>query len=283
MGNSSSSGNPFSRKDGQGGSPFDDGDYLPGIEKIGIRSGNYIRGLELYKRKNNGQNSIWHGGDQGYGSFYEFKVDSDDYIYKVRIWSGDGVDAVQFYTKKGITSAKYGGGGGVERTEGGDMNKQLVGMYGRCGSFVDQIHFRFGPLDAVKSVMLSLHPVYEGAGGSIGKEMRRYNTKKGYSVEMYTNQSVTKISAEAQAKIDLAACSGDARMRAETVSNFRSALSNLFTVEEYERQFEVDMSKPCYYYTASVIVETKNGGRYIFSDDTSVQSPTRITPLVYTI
>ena len=106
---------------------FDIGCNLSGVSKVAIRSGTYIDAIQLFYC--DGQSSEWCGGLGG--SYSEFNVFPNDAIVAINIWTGYVVDSLQFITKNGILSPRYGngGGGGMETIDAG-RNKELIGFSG---------------------------------------------------------------------------------------------------------------------------------------------------------
>jgi hypothetical protein len=74
------------------------------------------------------------------GGLDSFTVAQGDYINQVEIWSGRLIDGIQFRTKNGQSSRKFGGGGGGYSSVYAPFpGAQLIAISGRSGRFLDAI------------------------------------------------------------------------------------------------------------------------------------------------
>lgn len=115
------------------------------ISSIVVRAGtsvDYIRCLSPC-----GDNQPPHGNGSSKGEEHVFKIDVDDEVSAVHVWSGIYIDAIQFDTRKGRFSPKYGGCGGGYRHIKPPPNMGLVGLAGRSREVVDGLEFYFGETD----------------------------------------------------------------------------------------------------------------------------------------
>lgn len=126
-----------------GGEPFDSGHQnLSGVAAVIVRYGKYLDAIQLVFH--NGHETSLFGSATG-GVRKIFRVPLNDRITKAVVWSGNGVDAVQFHTQKGLKSQKFGGNGGKQREAMGCASGQqeLVGIFGKCGRCIDSIQFKW--------------------------------------------------------------------------------------------------------------------------------------------
>lgn len=263
-----------------GGNPFDDGENLSGVAKVVVRHGKYIDGIQLFFR--DGRSTGFRGGSGG--ALSEFVIDDGDFLESVNIWSGWGTDAIQFHTRNGNISQKYGGNGGGLRTEGG-RGLHVIGMSGRSGALLDRVDFKFRqqPSDSVGTIILNLVPLFEVHGGSSGHETRTYTTKKGCRTVHSSSLTKTTISADASGKVNAIAWSAEAHFMSQYTSFFTSALLETSEETTVTREVYIDFSQPCFYYYAVVNVYTTGGGAYDFSNPAVVQSSTKLTNTRYVV
>lgn len=126
---------------GSGGHPFCDC-ISRKIKSICVRAGSCVDSIRLLSSEGNPA----HGGTGG--AEHTFTIDDDDEVTAVTVWSGSLIDAIQFDTRKGKTSGKYGGPGGVQHyIKPPDSSMGLVGVAGREGGLVDGLQFYFGETD----------------------------------------------------------------------------------------------------------------------------------------
>jgi hypothetical protein len=136
---------PFEKPNGEGGDAFDAGWLEVGVSQVIVHAGQFIHGIQL--KFADGNATDWIGGKTG--EAHAFEVRAGDYINNVTVWSGWGVDALQFHTAYNVSSPKYGGDGGdiSHQVPSEGMGHQLAGMHGRAGMCLDKVVFVWKPLD----------------------------------------------------------------------------------------------------------------------------------------
>ncbi|CAB9498780.1 Jacalin-related lectin [Seminavis robusta] len=178
---------------GNGGRPFDSGCNPTGVWQVHVecgpifsyvlQNGKYYTStvkrifLRFHKTCSNRGDAIyyhWYPAGLNVGTKkYFFNVNDGDSIVKTVVWS-DGflVNAIQFYTEKGIVSPMYG----LPRPESlesefkGPQGSQLVGIHGRYGAAIDKLGFSFAKVNERPHAAIMASPCLpEGMKWNINK------------------------------------------------------------------------------------------------------------------
>ena len=75
------------------------------------------------------------------GNKFEWNVPMNQMVSEIRLWVGDMVNGIQFFTQNGEKSQVYGREAG--QLEKVMINGKLLSYGGRCGACVDQITFYY--------------------------------------------------------------------------------------------------------------------------------------------
>jgi len=80
------------------------------------------------------------GKNQEEGTYRELRLFDGEAVVRVDLRSGAWLDSIVFFTNRGRTIGG-GGTGGSPHEVIAPSGKELVGVFGRCGTFIDQIGF----------------------------------------------------------------------------------------------------------------------------------------------
>lgn len=153
---------------GLGGGSFSEiapqGTYIVGfILRANGNGGQFLEYIQpIYS---NGNNGIGHGGTGG--STKSWSLDTGAVLTEIKIWSGKYIDAIQFISdnrsdsSKNVTkSLKFGGSGGKLTELKIEKGRELIGISGKCGSWIDSLQFTFSagpssPIDPLMGIEMS--------------------------------------------------------------------------------------------------------------------------------
>ena len=113
------------------------------VKEVIIRSGEYVDAIGIVHRTAEGTSYPldMHGG--GGGVRKEFRLEPNEYITEINGRYGEIVDSIQIHTNRKV-SPKYGGSGGnKEYRYIAPEGTEVVGFYGRSGTYLDAIGIVF--------------------------------------------------------------------------------------------------------------------------------------------
>ncbi len=126
---------------GAGGAPFTDrmadGERVSEI-KTCWRNAGFVNSIQM--ETNIGRHTL-HGGNFGNQQCRTDALESDEYLVEINGRAGAYVNAVGYKTNKGRQIGPYGGTGGNAFSQTLSNPTQFYGLYGRSGSWMDQIGF----------------------------------------------------------------------------------------------------------------------------------------------
>eukprot|EP01012_Entosiphon_sulcatum_P016529 TRINITY_DN2144_c0_g1_i1.p2 TRINITY_DN2144_c0_g1~~TRINITY_DN2144_c0_g1_i1.p2 ORF type:complete len:376 (-),score=77.49 TRINITY_DN2144_c0_g1_i1:641-1744(-) len=145
---------------GNGGGAFADNLNVSIPAKLTGFTGSADWKLQSFTASFGGVSAAKHGGNSG-SEVTPFLVPEGDYVTQVKVYFDSGsVYGLQFFTKKNVSSALFGGTNGssssTEMVSGTKEAPVLAVIVGRSGGAIDQIQFGFTPLVADKYVLKNI-------------------------------------------------------------------------------------------------------------------------------